>query len=162
MMETSNAISRTQYFGIFLQHSLKHAGVSRQAFARNLGLEPGTVDALLAGAIPAGHISDEVLVAIALQVNLDPKILRLALGWTKLGSLADDEAEIAPADSYETQEAVQSTVTKHGRCGNLELDDVLVTLESFIAAANRAESQRGHYSLLPVLKILHSFMNQET
>lgn len=158
MMETKNAVTRTQYFGMFLQRSLKHVEVSRQDFARNLGLELSTVDSLLEGTIPAGHISDELLVAIALQINLDPHVLRLALGWVKLGSLDEDEIETAPADSRETQEAVRQAVSHNGCGGKLRLDNVMVTLESFVAGANDAASQRRGYYLQAVLKTLHSFM----
>lgn len=156
MMETKHVNTRSQYFGLFLQRSLKRSGVSRQQFARNLRLEPATVDALLGGAVPAGHISDDLLVAIALQVDLDPEVLRLALGWVKLGSLPNDEIDTAPADTRATQEAIRQTAADH----RLELDDVRVTLGAFVAAANCVESQPARCHLQPVLKTLQSFMEQ--
>lgn len=161
MMRTHNDLTRTQYLGIFLQKSLTRVGLSRQHFARNLGLELATVDALLNGAIPVGHISDDLLTAIALQVHLDPQALRLALGWARLESFDEAELETAPADSRETQEALRHNGANYHNGNPLRLSDVRLTLESFVAEANQIEQPASRRCLQPVIHMLQSFIEMK-
>jgi hypothetical protein len=72
--------SQTKVLGELLDAALATSGRSRADFARHLRMEPVLADAILDGLLPAPEIDDETLVDMARFVNLEPNLLRLALG----------------------------------------------------------------------------------